>query len=267
MRITFRPLREGEMNVEAAVLHPRTRGLEQTVPTRAMVLAAGIGKHMRPLTVATPKPLIEVGGRALIDHVLDRLEQAGIEMAAVSVHYLPQLLRVHLARRRTPNIIISDESSALLDTGGGIRNALPSLGEAPFFVVNADAFWIEGARPNLGWLKRSWREEQMDALLMVASTVRSVGYDGRGDFRMDPTGRLTRRGEREVAPFAYAGAAILHPRLFAEAPAGAFGVDWLFDRAAKAGRLYGMRMDGLWIRVNGPEAIAAAEISIADSAA
>jgi MurNAc alpha-1-phosphate uridylyltransferase len=236
-------------------------------PTRAMVLAAGLGNHMRPLTAATPKPLIEVGGQALIDRVLDRLEQAGVETAVVNVHYLPQLMRVHLARRQKPGIVISDESEGLLDTGGGIRKALPLLGEAPFFAINADASWIEGARPNLDWLRKSWREEEMDALLMVASTVRSVGYDGRGDFRMDPTGRLMRRAEREVAPFAYAGAAIFHPRLFAQAPAGAFSLGQLFDRAMEDNRLYGVRMDGLWIRVGAPEAIAEAEVSIADSAA
>jgi MurNAc alpha-1-phosphate uridylyltransferase len=236
-------------------------------PTRAMVLAAGIGKHMRPLTVSTPKPLLEIGGKALIDRLLDRLAEVGVETAVVNVHYLPQLLRVHLSRRSKPQIVISDESSRLLDTGGGILKALPLLGDAPFFVANADAFWIEGARPNLAWLSQSWRGDAMDALLMVASTVRSVGYDGRGDFRMDPAGRLFRRAEREVAPFAYAGVAIIHPRLFADAPAGAFSLDTLFDRAIEAKRLYGMRMDGIWIRVGAPEAIADAELSIADSAA
>lgn len=236
-------------------------------PTRAMVLAAGLGKRMRPLTVATPKPLIEVAGRSLIDRVLDRAQQAGIETAVVNVHHLPQLLKVHLGRRRHPTILFSDESDALLDTGGGVRKALPLLGETPFMVLGSDSFWIEGTRPNLEWLASSWREPDMDALLMLASTVRSLGYDGRGDFRMDPAGRLFRRAEREVTPFAYAGAAIVHPRLFAGAPAGPFPLDALFDRAMEAGRLYGVRMDGLWIRVETPATIAAAETTLADSAA
>jgi MurNAc alpha-1-phosphate uridylyltransferase len=232
-----------------------------------MVLAAGIGKSMRPLTMATPKPLLEVGGQALIDRALDRLEQAGVETAVVNVHYLPQLLRVHLARRKRPATVISDESGALLGTGGGILKALPLLGSEPFLVMSADSFWIEGARPNLEWLKSSWREADMDALLMLAATVRAVGYNGRGDFRMDPAGRLFRRAEREVAPFAFTGVAILHPRLFANPPAGPFALDVLFDRAIEAGRLYGMRMDGVWISIGAPQAIAEAELSIADSAA
>jgi MurNAc alpha-1-phosphate uridylyltransferase len=222
---------------------------------------------MRPLTMATPKPLIEVGGRALIDRVLDRADQAGIETAVVNVHYLPQLLKVHLSQRRRPAIVISDESDALLDTGGGIKKALPLLGDEPFLVLSTDSFWIEGARPNLEWLAASWDGTRMDGLLLVAPTVRALGYEGRGDFRMDPAGRLFRRAEREVAPFAYAGAAILHPRLLAAAPDGAFPVERLFDDATAAGRLFGVRMDGLWIRVETPAAIANAETTIADSAA
>jgi MurNAc alpha-1-phosphate uridylyltransferase len=232
-----------------------------------MVLAAGLGKRMRPITVTTPKPLVEVGGRALIDRALDRLEAAGVETAVVNVHYLPHLVRVHLNRRRRPAIIISDETAGLLDTGGGIAKALPLLGEEPFYVLNADSFWIEGARPNLDWLAQSWRDDSMDALLLLAATVRAVGYTGRGDFRMDPAGLLSRRGEREVAPFVYSGAAILHPRLFAGCPAGAFSLNALFDGAIAAGRLAGVRMDGLWLHVGTPEAISEAEMTIADSTA
>jgi MurNAc alpha-1-phosphate uridylyltransferase len=232
-----------------------------------MVLAAGLGKRMRPLTASVPKPLIEVAGRALIDHNLDRLERAGVEMTVVNIHYLADLVRVHVAKRRAPPIVVSDERAALLDTGGGIAKALPELGSKPFYLLNSDSFWIEGARPNLDWLASAWRDDDMDALLLVAPTVRAVGYAGRGDFQMDPAGRLARRPEREVAPFVYTGAAILHPRLFADAPDGAFSLNALFDRAIEAERLYGVRLDGLWMHVGTPEAIAEAELTIADSAA
>ena len=236
-------------------------------PTRAMVLAAGIGKRMRPITVTTPKPLVEVGGRALIDRALDRLAEAGVTSVVVNVHYLPDLIRVHVGRRRSPKIVISDERDQLLDTGGAIAKALPSLGEEPFYLLNSDSFWIEGPRPNLDWLAAGWRDATMDAVLLVAPTVRSIGYHARGDFRMDPAGRLMRRAEREVAPFAYAGAAIFHPRLFADCPSGPFSLNLLFDQAIEAERLYGVRMDGQWIHVGTPQAVAEAELSIADSAA
>ncbi len=235
-------------------------------PKRAMILAAGLGKRMRPITVTTPKALIEVRGRALIDRALDRLERAGVERAVINVHYLGELIRVHVGKRSAPEIVISDESERLLDTGGGIVKALPHLGEAPFYVLNSDSFWLEGARPNLEWLADAWRDETMDALLMLASTAHAVGYSGRGDFKMDPAGRLTRRPEREVVPFAYAGTAILHPRLFADRKAEPFSLNELFDAALDAGRLFGMRMDGLWLHVGTPEAIGEAEHSIADSA-
>ena len=237
-------------------------------PKRAMVLAAGLGKRMRPITVTVPKPLVEVAGRALIDHSLDRLASAGVETAVVNIHYLPQLMRAHLARRRRPpEVAISDETAKLLDTGGGIRHALPLLGDAPFYLLNSDSFWIEGARPNLHWLAGAWDDARMDVLLLLAPTVRAVGYRGRGDFRMDTNGRLTRRPEREVVPFAYAGAAIIHPRLFDGAPDGAFSLNLLFDKAGEAERLFGVRMDGVWLHVGTPEAITDAELSIADSAA
>jgi MurNAc alpha-1-phosphate uridylyltransferase len=232
-----------------------------------MMLAAGLGKRMRPLSATVPKPLVEVSGRSLIDHGLDRLAEARVETAVVNVHYLPTLVEARLARRKSPGIIISDERKQLLDTGGGIANALTHLGPDPFFLLNSDSFWIEGARPNLHWLAASWDDATMDALLLLAPTVRAVGYHGPGDFRMDPTGLLRRRGERDVAPFAYSGAAILHPRLFADCPEGPFSLNLLFDRAIEAERLYGVRMDGLWIHVGTPEAIAEAEMTVADSAA
>jgi len=232
-----------------------------------MVLAAGIGKRMRPLTATVPKPLIEVAGRALIDHALDRLAEAGVDEAVVNVHYLADLVEAHVRRRKRPAVTVSDERKGLLDTGGGIAKALPLLGPDAFYLLNSDSFWIEGARPNLDWLAAAWDDTAMDGLLLVAPTVRAVGYAGRGDFRLDPAGRLTRRAEREVAPFAYAGAAILHPRLFADRPTGAFSLNRLFDRAIEAGRLHGVRMDGLWLHVGTPDAIGWAEMTIADSAA
>lgn len=254
------------MNVEMSA-RPRPARHALAGPRHAMILAAGLGKRMRPITVTTPKPLIEVGGRTLIDHGLDALERAGVEQVVVNVHYLADQLQSHLARRRRPPIVISDERATLLDTGGGIANALPVLGDEPFYVLNSDSFWIEGARPNLDWLASGWRDGAMDALLLVAATVRSIGYSGRGDFRMDPTGRLIRRPEREVAPFAYAGAAILHQRLFDGCPAGAFSLNRLFDKAAEEDRLFGVRLDGVWLHIGSPEAIGEAEATIADSAA
>jgi MurNAc alpha-1-phosphate uridylyltransferase len=232
-----------------------------------MVLAAGLGKRMRPITVTTPKPLVEVAGRALIDRALDALAAAGVETAVVNVHYLADLVSVHVARRKSPKIVVSDERSGLLDTGGGIVKALPLLGPEAFYLLNSDSFWIEGARPNLEWLSAGWRDDSMDALLLVAPTVRTVGYQGRGDLRMDPAGRLIRRPEREVVPFVYAGAAILHPRLFASAPSGSFSLNTLFNNAMEAGRLFGVRLDGLWFHVGTPDAIGEAEMTIADSAA
>lgn len=236
-------------------------------PPKAMVLAAGFGRRMRPLTATAPKPLIAVAGKALIDHCLDGLDRAGVTTAVINVHYLPDLIEAHLARRARPRMIISDERARLMDTGGAIVQALPLLGREPFLLRNADSFWIEGVRPNLTRLFEAWEPERMDALLLLASTVGSAGYEGRGDFFLSRTGRLTRRGERLVAPFAYAGAAMVHPRLFEGAPEGPFSLNLLLDAAIEAERLYGLRLDGLWIDVETPTAIAAAESAIEESAA
>ena len=236
-------------------------------PKRAMVLAAGHGKRMRPLSTTTPKPLISVAGKALLDHCLDGLAAGGVETAIVNVHYLADLVETHLSRRRAPHIVISDERAELLDTGGGIAKALPHLGQQPFFLRNCDSFWLDGVRPNLQWLTQGWDDARMDALLLLAATVDSAGYTGRGDFNLDKNGRLSWRAERTVAPFVYAGAAILHPRLFAGAPDGAFSLNLLFDRAIDHQRLFGIRLDGLWINVESPDAIVAAETAITESAA
>ena len=236
-------------------------------PRRAMVLAAGIGKRMRPVTATVPKPLIEVAGLPLIDRALDRLGEAGVEEVVVNVHYLADLMETHVKKRQSPKVIVSDERGALLETGGGVVKALPLLGDEPFYLMNSDSFWIEGPRPNLDWLANGWNDAEMDALLMLAPTVASVGYGGLGDFLMDKDGRLSRRPERIVAPFVYSGAAILSPRLFADAPEGAFSLNLLFDRAIAEGRLFGVRMDGIWLHVGTPEAIREAELSVAESAA
>ena len=238
-----------------------------TAPTRAMVLAAGLGTRMRPLNGRLPKPLVAVGGKALIDYALDRLAEQGVECAVVNVHYLADQIERHLAQRRRPKIIISDERGELLGTGGGVVKALPQLGGGPFFHVNSDTIWIDGVKPNLGRLAAAFDPARMDALLLVAPTASSIGYTGRGDFSMAPDGRLMRRGEREVVPFVYAGAAILVPAFFAGAPAGPFSMSPLFDRAADAGRLCGLRLEGVWMHVGTPEAIQAAEAAIRASAA
>jgi MurNAc alpha-1-phosphate uridylyltransferase len=234
----------------------------RSTPRRAMVLAAGLGTRMRPLTDTMPKPLVPVAGHALIDHVLDRLADAGVKRAVVNVHYLAEMLESHLAYRTRPQIVISNERGLLLGTGGGVLRALPHLGEAPFFHINSDTIWIDGVKPNLARLAEAFDPAGMDALLLLASTTGSIGYDGRGDYSMAADGRLRRRAEREVAPFVFAGAAILSPALFKNAPTGEFPLTLLFDRAAEAGRLAGLRLDGLWMHVGTPEAIAAAEAAI-----
>ncbi|HEX8417838.1 MAG TPA: nucleotidyltransferase family protein [Methylobacterium sp.] len=235
--------------------------------THAFVLAAGLGKRMRPITATMPKPLVEVAGRALIDHALDRAAQGGIATAVVNVHYLADLIEGHLARRaEAPDILISDERAMLLETGGGVKKALPLLGSAPFVVFNSDSFWLEGPKSNLARLIAEWKPDDMDLLLLVAPTATSLGYEGAGDFVMDSGGRLQRRGEREVAPFIYAGVAILKPELFADTPEGAFSLNLLFDRAIDRERLFGLRLDGQWLHVGTPEAVAAAEERVRTSA-
>jgi MurNAc alpha-1-phosphate uridylyltransferase len=234
-------------------------------PQSAMVLAAGFGQRMRPLTDAMPKPLVKVAGKALLDHVLDRLADAGVTRAVVNVHYLAEQIERHVAARTAPRITISDERGVLLDTGGGVVKALPLLGDAPFFHINSDTIWIDGVKPNLTRLAEGFDPATMDALLLLAPGAGSIGYAGRGDFTMAPDGRLTARAERDVAPFVYAGAAILSPRLFEDAPQGAFSLTRLFARAIESGRLHGLRLEGLWMHVGTPEAIAEAEQAIAAS--
>jgi MurNAc alpha-1-phosphate uridylyltransferase len=237
------------------------------VPRRAMILAAGLGTRMRPLTDGTPKPLVTVAGKALINHVLDRLAAAGVETAVVNVHHFADQIEKHLEPRRVPKVTISDERDGLLGTGGGIVKALPQLGDQPFFHVNSDTIWIDGVKPNLERLADAFDPGRMDALLLLAATATSVGYSGRGDYTMASDGRLSARDEREVAPFVYSGVAILSPALFSGAPRGAFALTQLFRRAAEADRLHGLRLEGVWMHVGTPDAIAAAEAAILASAA
>ena len=232
-----------------------------------MVLAAGLGLRMRPITERMPKPLVMVGGKTLIDFGLDRLAAAGVESVVVNVHHFPDAIERHLASRQRPRIIISDERAGLLGTGGGVVKALPMLGDAPFFHLNSDSIWIDGVRPNLERLTEAFDPDAMDALLLLAPVTISIGYAGRGDFAMAADGRLRRRTEREVVPFVYAGAALLSPALFARAPAGEFSLNALFDRAIEGGRLHGLRLEGLWMHIGTPEAIAEAEAALVASAA
>ena len=232
---------------------------------RAMVLAAGLGMRMRPLTDALPKPLVKVAGHALLDHVLDRLADAGVETAIVNVHHMADQIEKHLKGRTRPKIAISDERGELLDTGGGVVKALKLLGTEPFLHMNSDTLWIEGVTPNLARLAAGFDPARMGILLLLASTTASIGYDGRGDFLMAPDGRLSRRAERQVAPFVYAGAAMLSPAQFADAPKGKFSLNTMFDRAIEAGRLYGLRLEGTWMHVGTPAAIQAAEAAISES--
>jgi MurNAc alpha-1-phosphate uridylyltransferase len=232
------------------------------VPETAMVFAAGLGMRMRPLTDKLPKPLIKVGGRALIDHCLDRLADSGVERAIVNVHWLADQIEAHLARRRSPKILISDERSKLLDQGGGIKHALPMIGKDPFLICNTDAFWIEGPRSNLARLAAAFDSEAMDILLLVAAGAGAVGVDWPGDFTMSREGALTPREPRHVAPFVYTGVGIVKPELFASEPAEVFRLAPYFHAAAAKGRLYGVRLDGLWVHVGRPETIAEAERAI-----
>jgi MurNAc alpha-1-phosphate uridylyltransferase len=228
----------------------------------AMVLAAGFGKRMLPLTKSIPKPMVKVDGVTLIDRVLDRLVLAGVTRAVVNVHYCGDVLIEHLKNRIAPDIEISDERDTLLDTGGGIVRALPKLGKNPFLLVNSDSIWIEGASSNLSRLAEAYDAATMDALLLLAPAAGAVGYAGPGDFLMNPEGALTKRAEQEIAPFVYVGAAVLHPRLFEGAPAGAFSLLRSFEKAEAAERLFGLRLDGTWMHVGTPEAIREAEDAI-----
>lgn len=221
-------------------------------PKRAMVLAAGLGLRMRPITEHTPKPLVAVAGRTMLDRAFDHLDAAGVTAMVVNTHWLGHKVRDHLAGR--PGVMVSHEDE-LLETGGGVARALPLLGDAPFYVVNSDIIWTDGAVPALARLAGAWDDARMDALLLMQPTATAVGYDGQGDFFLDPNGVPRRRAAREVAPLLFAGVQILSPRLFRDAPSGKFSLNVLYDRALDEGRLFGIVHDGRWFHVGTPEAL------------
>jgi MurNAc alpha-1-phosphate uridylyltransferase len=233
--------------------------------THAMVLAAGLGRRLRPITETTAKPLVRVAGTPLIDRILDRLQEAGVTDVAVNLHHHGEQLADHLAGRAAPRIALSREP-ALLETGGGVRQALGLLGAGPFFVVNGDVLWRDGKRSALRLLAAKRDEARMDALLLLQRTVSAVGYDGDGDFMLDSDGRARRPAFGEIPPYLYAGIHILHPRLFADAPAGAFSLSRLFDAAAARERLAGIVHDGEWYHVGTPEALAETEERLTSTA-
>src|SRR6201999_2093187 len=206
-----------------------------------------------------PKPLVRVAGHALLDHVLDKLGGAGVGEAVVNVHYLPDQIINHVASRARPRVTISDERDEVLGTGGGVVKALPLLGDAPFFHVNSDTMWIDGVRSNLARLAEAFDPARMDILLLMAPTISSIGYHGRGDYAMAADGTLRKRREHQVVPFVYAGAAIMSPSIFANAPKGEFSLTRMFDAANEQERLFGLRLDGVWMHVGTPDAVGAAE--------
>ncbi|WP_244487926.1 nucleotidyltransferase family protein [Aminobacter sp. DSM 101952] len=231
------------------------------VPSVAMVLAAGLGKRMRPITDTIPKPLVKIAGKTLLDWGLDSLAEAGVEKAVVNVHYLPDQIVAHVASRTAPRIAVSDERDGLLDSAGGIVKALPGLGAEPFYIVNADTFWIDEGTPNLTRLALAWDDERMDILIMLAALDQATGHSGGTDFLVARDGRLSRaRGAPDG--LIYAGAAIIHPRIFAGATATPASLNRYFDEAISAGRLHGMQMQGSWITVGTPDAIAPAEAAV-----
>ena len=235
--------------------------------TTAMVLCAGLGTRMASANNALPKPLVPLQGKALIDHVLDRHAEAGIERAVVNVHHRADLIEAHLKGRRAPGIEISDEREQLLDTGGGTRKALPRLGAGPFLIHNSDSVWIEGVGSNLGRLMEAWDDARMDCLMLLALASQSLGYQGRGDFVFEADGRIRRRRvERELLPFAFAGVSVAHPRLFDGSPEGAFSLNVVWDRAIAAGRAFGLRMEGTWMHVGSADALVQAEQRLARAA-
>lgn len=227
----------------------------------AMVLSAGLGKRMRPLTATQPKPMVRVAGKPLIDHVLDRLAAAGIAKAVVNVHYLADALEAHVAERTSPNVAISDERDLLLETGGGMVKALPLLPD-PFFSVNADNIWIEGPIDAFHELSEAWDPKAMDALLLLVPHTGAHNYRGKGDFSMNPYGLIARRRSGRIAPFIYSGIQLVSHRLLRDAPEGPFSTNVLWSRAIEEGRLYGLQFGGEWYEVGDPSAIAPTESAL-----
>ncbi len=237
--------------------------LDATVPQAAMVLAAGLGKRMRPLTATRPKPLVEVAGTTLLDRALDHLAAAGVANAVVNVHYFAEQVEAHLAARTAPSVTISDERDQLLETGGGVANALSLLGADPFYVVNSDNLWVDGSIDTLHLLAQRWDDRAMDALLLVVPLARASGYDGRGDFYMNSVGALRRRVEHRVAPYVFTGVQLLAKRLFDGEAVAPFSLNRVYNKALANGRLYGVVHGGLWFHVGTPAAVGETETLLA----
>lgn len=225
----------------------------------AMILAAGLGTRMRPLTDDRPKPLVELSGRTLLDRVLDRLALAKFSRAVVNVHYRAELIEEALQDRSSPSIEISDERDVLLDTGGGVTRALPLIDRDSFLIHNSDSVWVEGVGDSFDRLRDFWDPEHMDCLMLLALSGSSIGFEGNGDFMMSPCGRLRRRPERQQAPFVFTGVSIAHQRMFVDPPDGPFSLNVLWDRAIERNRLYGIRLDGFWMHVGTPDALSESE--------
>ncbi len=230
---------------------------------KAMILAAGLGTRMRPLTDNTPKPLIKVNGKALLDYKLDAAKQAGIKTVVVNVHYLAEQIEEHLSKFNGLEIVISDEREKLLDSGGGIANALNHFDDQPFAILNSDTFWHGDNPPSLVQLIEFWNEDKMDILMALAKTDEAIGFDGAGDFFKDKYDLLTRRGKELSAPFAFSGDYIVHPKIFENAPDGPFSANSLYDEAIAAQRLYGLKLNGLWLHVGTPQSLSEAQSAIA----
>ncbi|WP_343347270.1 nucleotidyltransferase family protein [Sphingomicrobium sp. XHP0239] len=238
--------------------------VEADVPSVAMVMAAGLGKRMRPLTATRPKPLVELAGRPMIDHVLERLERAGVKKAVVNVHYLADSLESHLDHHEGLEIAISDERDALLETGGGLVKALPLIDADPFLACNSDNFWVDGPCDSLRQLASQWDGDRMDALLLLVPHARAYNHAGQGDFHLDRAGRVRRRGGNRIAPYVFTGIQMISKRLLRDAPEGKFSTNILWNRAIEEGRLFGAVHQGLWFDVGTPDAIQKTEAALED---
>ena len=238
--------------------------MTQLASDTAMVLSAGLGKRMRPLTASQPKPLVRVAGKALIDHALDRLAEAGVAKAVVNVHYLADSLEAHVKARKAPQVTVSDERELLLETGGGMKKALPLLPD-PFFAINSDNIWLDGPKNAFADLSSAWDAERMDALLLLVPHRGAHNFRGKGDFHMAADGKVSRRRSGRIAPFIYTGIQLVSHRLMRDAPEGPFSTNVLWNRAIEEGRLYGVAFTGQWFEVGNPQAIAPTEAALKDA--
>ena len=236
------------------------------VPRTAMIMAAGLGKRMRPLTATKPKPLIEVAGQALLDHVLDRLRAAGVRKVVVNVHYLADAVEAHLASRKHGlDVVISDERKLLMETGGGLGQASGLIDSDPFLAINSDNLWIDGPADTLRLLASHWDDSKMDALLLLVPLARAENHRGMGDFHMDRAGRLRRRDKSRVAPFVFTGIQMMSKRLLSDPPEGPFSTNVLWSRAIAEGRCFGAVHQGLWFDVGTPRSIKLTEATLEDA--